>query len=192
MWQALITMRISQYNPCLQQQDLNRERVRQNVWLAWPNISTDVGAGVKVCTHGQALLLPGETDNFCFIKEKVRTGNLQSLLNELNLYNHYGSIGNKFRISIRLYNCLFQMTSFGTKEVFPMRHRWNPLVFIQGQIHDSTRHLIPDTNRHAKFIQIYFMDSQNRVEQRMDILHNDGIQHEMKEGREAGRQERNS
>lgn len=52
------------------------------------------------------------------------------------------------------------MISFGTKEVFPTRNGWNVSVIVQGQTHHHIKHLMPDSNQYAKYIQIYLMDPQ--------------------------------
>ena len=140
------------------------------------NLSADVGPMTKICPFCSALLFVGETANFCCMNGKVRLGNLNDLPEEIDhLFRSDDLIANEFRKNLRQYNCIFQMTSFGAKEI-TSRNGWNPSVIIQGQVHHYIGSLIPEPEEEAKYIQIYFLDRQESIEIRMNILRNNIIQ----------------
>ena len=127
---------------------------------------------------------------------KVRLDHLQPLPEKLkNLYDIENtkneSMAKHFKKHIRQYNCLFQMTSFGAKEVHTPRNEWDPSVVIHGQIHHFIGNLIPEPDQQAKFLQIYFLDPEDSVELRMKILQDSGIQREIIEILETTLREQN-
>ncbi|XP_055514228.1 uncharacterized protein LOC129710949 [Leucoraja erinacea] len=139
------------------------------------NINADVGQMTNVCLHCRAKHFSAETTNFCCMKGKVNIAPLKTLPNALlNLYTGDTPQAHEFQKNIRQYNCLFQFTSFGAKEV--VSHGWNPSVIIQGQIHHFIGSLMPDQDQQSKFLQIYFMDPQDSIGLRMSILQDAGIQ----------------
>lgn len=92
--------------------------------------------------------------NFYYMKRKVGVVSLKHLLNDLfNLYNNCESTTNQFKKNIIQYNCFFQMTSFDTKAVFPRWNGWNVSMIVQGQTHHHIKHLMPDSNQYANYIQ---------------------------------------
>ncbi|XP_032903222.1 uncharacterized protein LOC116989735 isoform X2 [Amblyraja radiata] len=106
---------------------------------------------------------------------KVNIAPLKTLPNALiNLYTGDTPQDHEFRKNIRQYNCLFQLTSFGAKEV--VAHGWNPSVIIQGQIYHFIGSLMPDQDQQSKFLLIYFMDPHDSIDLRMSILQDAGIQ----------------
>ncbi|XP_078251661.1 uncharacterized protein LOC144591268 isoform X1 [Rhinoraja longicauda] len=155
---------------------------RRNVQIARRNLSADVGEMTKICPQCRAYRFSGETANFCCMQGKVNIAPLCTLPDELmKLYTIDTPQAKEFRKNIRQYNCLFQMTSFGAKEVVPPRPGWSPSVIIQGQIHHYIGPLMPDLDQPSQFLQIYFMDPQDSVELRMGILQDAGIQREIVE-----------
>ncbi|XP_059156649.1 uncharacterized protein LOC131941421 [Physella acuta] len=159
------------------QQQLQMTTPRTTITRTHRPLSADVGHMDKICAHCRAYRLHGETANFCCMSGKVNMANLPPLPHELQrLFSSDQPDAREFRKNIRQYNCLFQMTSFGGKEVFSQKRGWNPSVIIQGQIHHYIGSLIPEPHKQAQFLQIYFLDPHDRVKLRMDILENGGIQ----------------
>ncbi|XP_032892394.1 RNA-binding protein 25-like [Amblyraja radiata] len=145
--------------------DEQRDRdIRQrNARLTRRNLSADVGEMTSVYPQCRAYHFSRETTNFCCMKGKVIIAPLKTLPNALiNLYTGDTPQAHEFRKDIRQYNCLFQLTSFGAKEV--VAHGWNPSVIIQSQIHHFISSLMPDLDQQSKFLQIYFMDPQDSIE----------------------------
>lgn len=157
-----------------------RDARQQNARLTQTNLSADVGEMTNVCPHCWAYHFSGETANFCCRKGKVNIAPLKTLPNALiNLHTGDTPQDHEFRKNIRQYNCLFQLTSFGAKEV--VAHGWNPSVIIQGQIYHFIGSLMPDQDQQSKFLQIYFMDPHDSIELRMSILQDAGFQRDIVE-----------
>ncbi|XP_059168222.1 uncharacterized protein LOC131950184 [Physella acuta] len=165
-----------------EQQQLQMTTPRTTIARTHRPLSADVGHMDKICAHCRAYRFHGETANFCCMSGKVNMANLPPLPHELQrLFSSNQPDAREFRKNIRQYNCLFQMTSFGGKEVFSQKRGWNPSVIIQGQIHHYIGSLIPEPHKQAQFLQIYFLDPQDSVKLRMDILENGGIQRDIVE-----------
>lgn len=136
------------------------------------NLQGNVGNLNKLCSHCKAKLFVGETAHFCCMNGKVRLPKLHKLPHELYyLYADQGEEARHFRRHLRQYNSLFQMTSFGCKEIKP-QHGWNPSIVIQGQIHHYIGSLLPEPDNQAQFIQIYFLDKEYSIDVRMNMYPN--------------------
>lgn len=110
------------------------------------------------------------------MKERSEIGNLQPLPNEhLNLYNNDEPSSERTADNTTLSKYAKKKSPSNEEcmESFCMYSRANPSLY---QTFNAK-----SPNQQAKFIQIYFMDPQERIELRMDILHNDGIQCEIVE-----------
>ena len=100
---------------------------------------------------------------------------LHELLEEIkHLYEDQSEEGRHFRKHLRQYNSLFQMTSFGCKEINP-GNGWNPSLVIQAQIHHYIGSLIPEPDAQAQFLQIYFLDREHSIDVRMNLFENQGL-----------------
>ena len=86
------------------------------------------------------------------------------------LFNSDSADSEHFLKNIRRYNCVFQMTSFGCKEV--QTHGWNPIFKIQGQVCHLISSLLPKDSETSKFLQIYFLDDSDQGKLRMTISNN--------------------
>ena len=154
---------------------LARQKTRNATKRRTSNVHTAVGDMCKRCSKCNACLFSGETANFCCGNGKVCLPELQPLPPDLkDLFMNPGPDGRHFRKHLRQYNSLFQMTSFGAKEIFS-KSGWNPSVIIQGQVHHYIGSLLPDSNAQAKFIQIYFLDAENSINLRLGMFKSDDI-----------------
>ena len=119
---------------------------------------TKLGQMNVICTHCNASRFKDEGSALCCGNGKIKLPNSPEAvpyLKKLLLYEDNDS--NTFMNNIRLYNCAFQMTSFGCKQ--RQLDNWNPTFTVQGQIYHRIGSLRLEGNQSPKFLQIYFMDS---------------------------------
>ncbi|KAM3739279.1 hypothetical protein ACB098_08G012800 [Castanea mollissima] len=93
------------------------------------------------------------------------------------LFDPLGSQRSKtFRTQIRTYNAMFAMTSMGGKIDSRINDGRHPYIFkLNGQNHHRIGTLLPNDGQHPQFAQLYFYDTENEVENRMNIFSNDEI-----------------
>lgn len=88
------------------------------------------------------------------------------------LLNFAGDARSKiFLRNIRQYNCLFAFTSMGANVDQSMNTGGGPYVFkINGQVHHRIGSLVPPTDSHPRFVELYIYDTDNEVANRMRAL----------------------
>ncbi|KAL4626567.1 hypothetical protein ACB092_05G106000 [Castanea dentata] len=93
------------------------------------------------------------------------------------LLDPLGSQGSKtFRTQIRTYNAMFAMTSMGGKVDSRINDGRHPYIFkLNGQNHHIIGTLLPNDGQDPQFAQLYFYDTKNEVENRMNIFSNGEI-----------------
>ncbi|KAL4626735.1 hypothetical protein ACB092_05G119100 [Castanea dentata] len=81
-----------------------------------------------------------------------------------------------FRTQIRTYNAMFAMTSMGGKVDSRINDGRHPYIFkLNGQNHHRIGTLLPNDGQDPQFAQLYFYDTENEVENRMNIFSNGEI-----------------
>jgi hypothetical protein len=94
-----------------------------------------------------------------------RQPDLPPFLKDLYLGN--SQFSNHFLDKQRLYNSLFQMTSFGSNTV--NFGGWMPTLRVQGQVHHRIGSFLPLPGEDAQFLQIYFLDGSSQLSRRSSI-----------------------
>lgn len=130
----------------------------QNVdYSSHPNVS--IGEMDKICNHCNAKKYKTETPGMCCSNGKVRLPLLEEPPEPLQSYLSGTTPESKhFLQNIRKYNSSFQMTSFDANAV--NEGGFMPTFKIQGQIYHRIGSLLPVPDADAKFLQIYFMGSE--------------------------------
>ena len=124
-----------------------------------------------ICNTCQAAKFQEESKAICCGNGKYSLDpypNLPAPIKEL--FNGDSADSEHFLKNIRRYNCAFQITSFGFKEV--QTHGWNPNFKIQSQVCHLIGSLLPNDSETSKFLQIYFLDDRDQVKSRMTISNN--------------------
>ncbi|KAF3957708.1 hypothetical protein CMV_017305 [Castanea mollissima] len=81
-----------------------------------------------------------------------------------------------FRTQIRTYNAMFAMTSMGGKVDSRINDGRHPYIFkLNDQNHHRIGTLLPNDGQDPQFAQLYFYDTENEVENRMNIFSNGEI-----------------
>ncbi|XP_050279142.1 uncharacterized protein LOC126720581 [Quercus robur] len=137
-----------------------------------------------VCKHCGAVLWYEErsvkskrpripTFSLCCMEGKVKLPLLRKtppLLNEL-LDPLGGQRSKSFRTQIRSYNAMFAMTSMGGKVDNRVNDGRGPYIFrLNGQIHHRIGTLLPNNGEDPQFAQLYFYDTENEVQHRMNAF----------------------
>ena len=133
-----------------------------------------VGEMTFICNMCQAVKFQAESKAICCGNGKYSLDpypNLPAPIKEL--FNGDSADSEHFLKNIRQYNCAFQMTSFGCKEV--KMHGWNPSFKVQGQVYHLIGSLLPTESDNSKFLQIYFLDDSDQVQSRMAISNNSDL-----------------
>ena len=136
--------------------------------------NVDIGELNKICPHCLARKFNNEPPRMCCHNGKVMPQIYPPLPEFLNALFHHNSVDSEhFLSNAKKYNCVFQLTSFGCKEVTVAG--WNPSFRIHGQIFHRVGALLPVENAKPQFLQIYFIDgdSDSEVNARMGIV--DGL-----------------
>ena len=155
-----------------QEQQINnarRQQVRDNRQASFRALNynadsfyntTDVGTLSVQCSKCGATKFPMETESLCCLKGTVQLDAFpQPPVFLQHLYEGVDSNGKHFLTSIRKYNCVFQMTSFGCSEI--TMAGFNPSFRIQGQVYHLIGSIVPAEGESPKFAQIYFIDNQD-------------------------------
>ncbi|KAK4562376.1 hypothetical protein RGQ29_005026 [Quercus rubra] len=90
------------------------------------------------------------------------------------LLDPFGSQKSKtFRTLIRSYNAMFAMTSMGGKVDSRINDGRHPYIFkLNGQNHHRIGTLLPNDGEDPQFAQLYFYDTENEVQHRMNVFSN--------------------
>ncbi|XP_050339655.1 uncharacterized protein LOC126765950 [Bactrocera neohumeralis] len=113
------------------------------------------------CIHCKAFKFKNETPGMCCAGGKVKLPVLELPPEPLHSLVFGNSPTSKhFLLNIQKYNSCFQMTSFGATNI--IKDGFMPTFKIQGQIYHRAGSLLPFPDGDHKFLQIYFIDGENR------------------------------
>ncbi|OMO50053.1 DNA helicase PIF1, ATP-dependent [Corchorus olitorius] len=95
-----------------------------------------------------------------------------------------GNEARNFRERLRIYNSLFQFTSFGAKIDRAVNSRRGPFVFcVNGLTYHRIGSMLPIEGTTPKFAQLYVYDTQNEVQNRVNAVcgdpHSDAVDHQV-------------
>lgn len=124
------------------------------------DIDSDIAIGKMniVCKHCKALKWKEEALGLCCSNGKIMLENISQRPEPLHsLIHNSHPKSTHFLNNIRKYNTAFQMTSLGCNRI--MIGNFNPTFKIQGQVYHLIGSLLPHTNQEPKFLQIYFLGS---------------------------------
>ncbi|XP_060866431.1 uncharacterized protein LOC132942139 [Metopolophium dirhodum] len=130
--------------------------------------SVQIRAMEKICSKCSAKKWADEPNDLCCASGKVSLPNIQeppepikSLLTNNNLHSR------NFLTNIRRYNSLFQMTSFGAKEI--REQNCMPTFKIEDQVYHLIGSLLPQSGQNPQFLQIYFISDADQLSLRSNI-----------------------
>lgn len=122
--------------------------------------------------------------NLCCRDGKVKPPFLRDspqLLEDLMDYNG-GPAAKNFRQNIRSCNCLFNFTSFGVNIDTNVTNRPEPFCYrIYGQTYHCIRSLLPNQGERPKFAQLYVVDTENEIQNRLGAVNNNEFTHPIQE-----------
>ncbi|XP_053597308.1 uncharacterized protein LOC128668406 [Microplitis demolitor] len=128
----------------------------------------DIGRMDKICNLCQAKKWAAETPGLCCSGGKVNIPIIPeptSVLKELISGSH--PLSKHFLNHSRQYNTLFQMTSFGAKEI--REGNFMPTFKVQGQVYHLIGDLLPAVGAQPEFLQIYFVSHADQVSLRSNL-----------------------
>uniref|UniRef100_A0A8D9B6V4 Helitron helicase-like domain-containing protein n=1 Tax=Cacopsylla melanoneura TaxID=428564 RepID=A0A8D9B6V4_9HEMI len=131
--------------------------------------SVQIGPMSSICDKCYAKKWKDESSGLCCSNGKVKLESLPSPPEPLKslLFDSLPECAS-FRKLIRLYNSVFQMTSFGGKVL--TENGFNPTYKVQGQVYHRIGSLIPASGVDPQFLQIYFMgNSAEELQARLGI-----------------------
>lgn len=140
-------------------------------YLSIPYIQ--IGAMTKICPKCKAKKWKDEALGLCCADGKVDLRQFEEppdLIECLLTDQHPES--KHFLLNSRQYNTLFQMTSFGAKEI---QEGFMPTFKIQGQVYHRIGSLFPEEGDNPKFLQIYFTSESDQVTTRSNMLPNSNL-----------------
>ncbi|GBC01249.1 hypothetical protein RclHR1_04110001 [Rhizophagus clarus] len=110
----------------------------------------------------------------CCAKGKVLLPPLQELLPPLDRFlNGMDSTACLFKQNIRMYNSVLSFTSIGTKIDENVMKTSGVYTFrIHGKMYHSIGTLLPNDKKHPQFVQIYIYDTDNELQNRMNVMPN--------------------
>lgn len=120
------------------------------------------------CKHCKAKRLQFEPPTFCCYSGEVVLHITPMPQVLLDLYTSDSKESIEFRDCIRAYNSIFSFSSMGAKldkKVANMKQGIYTFK-VQGQVHHYVSSLYP-SDHYAKFLQLYFYDTEHEVENRM-------------------------
>ncbi|CAB3235853.1 unnamed protein product [Arctia plantaginis] len=122
----------------------------------------------KICNLCQAIKWAAEAPGICCSGGKVNIPKIPaptSVFKELISGSHPSS--KHFLNHSRQYNTLFQMTSFGAKEI--REGNFMPTFKVQGQVYHLIGNLLPAEGAQPEFLQIYFVSHADQVSLRSNL-----------------------
>ena len=127
----------------------------------------------NTCNYCGAMTLPEEPAGFCCSSGKARVESVCPPPPEYAVYyDRDNDVHRHFTNKLRLYNGVFQMTSFGVSgRTSDHGDGFQSTFRIQGQVYPRLGSLLPPQESHPAFLQIYFIgDLEAQVNQRCSIF----------------------
>lgn len=122
----------------------------------------------KICPNCFAKKWVDETNGMCCASGKVSVPNIQEPPQPIkNLLTNNHSLSRHFLTNIRKYNSIFQMTSFGAKEI--REGNFMPTFKIEGQVYHLIGSLLPPSGQNPQCLQIYFISDADQLSLRANI-----------------------
>ncbi|UYV75805.1 hypothetical protein LAZ67_13001409 [Cordylochernes scorpioides] len=120
--------------------------------------SVDIGQMSRVCQFCSALRFKDEPLGLCCKQGRVSLPAIESPPEPIfSLLSGLHPLSKSFLLHIRRYNSIFQMTSFGARQV--VEQGYMPTFKVQGQVYHVIGSLLPEPDSEHKFLQIYFIDN---------------------------------
>ncbi|UYV74337.1 hypothetical protein LAZ67_11003112 [Cordylochernes scorpioides] len=134
--------------------------------------SVDIGQMSRVCQFCSALRFKDEPLGLCCKQGRVSLPAIESPPEPIfSLLSGLHPLSKSFLLHIRRYNSIFQMTSFGARQV--VEQGYMPTFKVQGQVYHVIGSLLPEPDSEHKFLQIYFIDNyESQVIARCNITAN--------------------
>ncbi|UYV61785.1 hypothetical protein LAZ67_1006539 [Cordylochernes scorpioides] len=134
--------------------------------------SVDIGQMSRVCQFCSALRFKDEPLGLCCKQGRVSLPAIESPPEPIfSLLSGLHPLSKSFLLHIRRYNSIFQMTSFGARQV--VEQGYMPTFKVQGQVYHVIGSLLPEPDSEHKFLQIYFIDNyESQVTARCNITAN--------------------
>ncbi|XP_022831022.1 uncharacterized protein LOC111359654 [Spodoptera litura] len=130
--------------------------------------SIQIGAMNKVCPRCCAKKWNDEANGMCCASGKVILPNITEPpepIKSLLTNNH--TLSAHFFNNARRYNSLFQMTSFGAKEI--REGNFMPTFKVEGQVYHLIGSLLPPAGQNPQFLQIYFISEADQLSLRANM-----------------------
>lgn len=124
------------------------------------------------CPHCAALRFKEEPPELCYANGKVKLPPLMEPPEPLySLLENLHPMSKPFFQQIRSYNCAFQITSFGAKQI--IEGRFMPTFKVQGQIYHLVGSLLPAVPGKSEFLQMYFIEDYDvQASRRCNVIPN--------------------
>ncbi|UYV60223.1 hypothetical protein LAZ67_1000470 [Cordylochernes scorpioides] len=120
--------------------------------------SVDIGQMSRVCQFCSALRFRDEPFGLCCKQGRVSLPAIESPPEPIfSLLSGLHPLSKSFLLHIRRYNSIFQMTSFGARQV--VEQGYMPTFKVQGQVYHVIGSLLPEPDSEHKFLLIYFIDN---------------------------------
>ncbi|UYV67468.1 hypothetical protein LAZ67_5000717 [Cordylochernes scorpioides] len=134
--------------------------------------SVDIGQMSRVCQFCSALRFKDEPLGLCCKQGRVSLPAIESPPEPIfSLLSGLHPLSKSFLLHIRGYNSIFQITSFGARQV--VEQGYMPTFKVQGQVYHVIGSLLPEPDSEHKFLQIYFIDNyESQVTARCNITAN--------------------
>ena len=117
------------------------------------------------CPHCQAFRWPAELPSFCCQRGTVVVNQVRPPPSALRML-HTDLYREAYLSNIRAYNNILALASLGCRE--PPITGFNPTFTIQGKLYHSIGSLLPGDGDTPKFAQLYFYDTDNEVDNRLN------------------------
>lgn len=130
--------------------------------------SVQIGNMTKICPKCSAKKWTDEANGMCCASGKVSLPNIKEPPQPMkNLLTNNHSLSRHFLTNIRKYNSLFQMTSFGAKEI--REGTFMPTFKVEGQVYHLIGSLLPPQGQNPQYLQIYFISDADQLSLRSNI-----------------------
>lgn len=133
------------------------------------HIAISIGTMDIVCNFCFALKYKAEPPRLCCNNGKVKIHQRAPPHELLSYMNGESEESRHFLQNTRKYNSCFAMTSFGATAIIG-ESGFRPTFKIQGQVYHRIGSLLPEPDEAHKFLQIYFMNNEEQIEWRCQII----------------------